>query len=79
LDFVEILPAGLGRNLPHSIKGIKVTTVPAAAISFRKSRRDTFLPELGGLCCIIVLSSPFVNIREIEILYNTFLYFTNLV
>jgi hypothetical protein len=54
LDFEEILPAGLGRNLPHSMKGIKVTTVPAAAISFRKSRRDTFLPELGGLCCVIV-------------------------
>jgi hypothetical protein len=79
LDFEEILPAGLGKNLPHSIKGMKVTTVPAAAISFRKSRRDTFLPELGGLCCVIVLSSLFVNIREIWILYYTLLYFRNLV
>jgi hypothetical protein len=54
LAFADIFPAGLGKNLPQSIKGMKVITVPAAAISFRKSRRDTFLPELGGLCCAIV-------------------------
>jgi hypothetical protein len=27
-------------------------TVPAAAINFRKSRRDTFPPVAGGVCAI---------------------------
>jgi hypothetical protein len=47
------LAAGLGKNLPQSTNGAKVITVPAAAISFRKSRRDTFPPEPGGACCVI--------------------------
>jgi hypothetical protein len=38
--------------LPQSTKGVKVMTVPAAAINFRKSRRDTFPPVAGGVCAI---------------------------
>jgi hypothetical protein len=53
LAFADTLPVGFGKNLPQSIKGIKVTIVPAAAMSLRKSRRDTFLPHLGGPCCVI--------------------------
>jgi hypothetical protein len=36
----------LGKNLPKSINGEKVMTVPAAAINFRKSRLDTREPLL---------------------------------
>jgi hypothetical protein len=43
---------GFGKNLPQSTKGVKVMTVPAAAINFRKSRRDTFPPVAGGVCAI---------------------------
>jgi hypothetical protein len=38
--------------LPQSTKGVKVMTVPAAAINFRKSRRDTLPPIAGGVCAI---------------------------
>jgi hypothetical protein len=38
--------------LPQSTNGVKVMTVPAAAINFRKSRRDTLPPIAGGLCAI---------------------------
>src|ERR671924_47372 len=43
------LLVGFGKNLPQSTKGAKVMTVPAAAINFRKSRRDTFPPSTGGV------------------------------
>src|SRR3712207_8075941 len=46
------LLTGFGKNLPQSTNGVNVMTVPAAAISFRKSRRDTRPPIAGGVCAI---------------------------
>src|SRR3712207_5695444 len=46
------LLTGFGKNLPQSTNGVNVMTVPAAAINFRKSRRDTFPPIAGGVCAI---------------------------
>jgi hypothetical protein len=43
---------GFGRNFPQSTKGANVITVPAAAISFKKSRLDT-LPRLPEGCRLI--------------------------
>src|SRR6058998_2960894 len=51
--FSPMLDAGFGKNLPQSTKGANVTTIPAAAISLRKSRRDTFPPAIGGVCAIL--------------------------
>jgi hypothetical protein len=53
--------------LPQSTKGVKVMTVPAAAINFRKSRRDTFPPVAGGVCAIpnendyLIINKPLEN------------------
>jgi len=44
----KLPPIGLGMNLPQSINGVNVITVPAAAMSFRKSRLETLPPFSEG-------------------------------
>jgi hypothetical protein len=59
--------AGFGKNLPQSTKGVKVMTVPAAAINFRKSRRDTLPPIAGGVWAIPKKKESLIINKPLEI------------
>jgi hypothetical protein len=43
-------------------------TVPAAAINFRKSRRDTFPPVAGGVCAIPNEKDSLIINKPLEII-----------
>jgi hypothetical protein len=45
-------------------------TVPAAAINFRKSRRDTF-PPVGGVCAILRENDSLIINKSLEIEADT--------
>src|SRR5215217_7144192 len=69
LALSDTLAAGLGKNLPQSTNGTKVITVPAAAISFRKSRRDTLPPRFGGVWCVIIKRQGYKISINLVLLY----------
>jgi hypothetical protein len=46
-------------------------TVPAAAINFRKSRRDTFPPSTGGVCAILREKDSLIINKSLEIKADT--------
>src|SRR5919112_2841403 len=71
LTFWPSLLTGFGKNLPQSTNGVKVMTVPAAAINFRKSRRDTLPPIAGGVCAIPKEKESLIINKPLEIYSET--------